>query len=226
MAAETFFARWSRRKSEANQEVAAVPVVPEADAPTEDAPTLEQVAALGVHDDFTPFVARGVDETVRRAAMKKIFSDPHFNVMDGLDTYIEDYHKFVPMTATMIAALNHAKDLLDPLATIAREEAANAGRLPPSRAAMAPVAGNTAANAQAARAAASAAAGADAAQAADAAPAAGAAAAADVASAAGAAGRAAGGSPTDAGTVAPQGARVTIFPAESQDADEHTDQSL
>jgi len=219
VAAETFFARWSRRKSEANQKVAAVPVVPEADAPTEDAPTLEQVAALGVHDDFTPFVARGVDETVRRAAMKKIFSDPHFNVMDGLDTYIEDYNKFVPMTATMIAALNHAKDLLDPLATIAREEAASTGTLPASRAAMAPAAENTAANAQAARAAAPSAAAAAAAQAVDVAHDAGSAAsaapagdAADVASAAGA--------------VAPQGARVTIFPAESQDADEHTDQSL
>lgn len=131
MAAETFFARWSRRKAEATQAA-------EEPAPAEEVrevapPTLEQVAALTVSDDFTPFVARGVDETVRRAAMKKLFSDPHFNVMDGLDTYIEDYNKFEPMTPAMIAALNHAKDLLDPLAAIAREHAASAGTLPPQR---------------------------------------------------------------------------------------------
>lgn len=125
MAAETFFARWSRVKADSRQE----PVVPEADggtssavdAPAEravPAPTLEQVEGLTSDSDFTPFVARGVDETVRRAALKKLFADPHFNVMDGLDTYIDDYNKFEPLTPLMVAALNHAKDL------IAREFAA------------------------------------------------------------------------------------------------------
>lgn len=122
MAAETFFARWSRVKTEVRQE----PVVPDAvaeapsaeEAPAVPAPTLEQVAGLTSDSDFTPFVARGVDETVRRAALKKLFADPRFNVMDGLDTYIEDYNKFEPLTPLMVAALNHAKDL------IAREFAA------------------------------------------------------------------------------------------------------
>ena len=125
MAAETFFARWSRVKAEARQE----PVVPDIAAeppsvegapaePEAPAPTLEQVESLTPDSDFTPFVARGVDEAVRRAALKKLFADPHFNVMDGLDTYIEDYNKFEPLTPLMVAALNHAKDL------IAREFAA------------------------------------------------------------------------------------------------------
>lgn len=128
MAAETFFARWSRVKTEARQE----PAVREADAvaPSDEevpaeapaeaaaAPTLEQVEGLTQDSDFTPFIARGVDETVRRAALKKLFADPRFNVMDGLDTYIDDYNKFEPLTPLMVAALNHAKDL------IAREFAA------------------------------------------------------------------------------------------------------
>jgi hypothetical protein len=126
MAAETFFARWSRVKSAAHPEPvattpedAAPPVVaPTGAADAVPAPTLEQVAGLSVDSDFTPFVARGVDEAVRRAAMKKLFSDPRFNVMDGLDTYIDDYNKFEPLTPLMVAALNHAKDL------IAREFAA------------------------------------------------------------------------------------------------------
>lgn len=122
MAAETFFARWSRVKSETSPgpiEPALPSVQDAADSPELPAqPTLEQVDGLTGDSDFTPFVARGVDEAVRRAAMKKLFSDPRFNVMDGLDTYIDDYNKFEPLTPLMVAALNHAKDL------IAREFAA------------------------------------------------------------------------------------------------------
>jgi hypothetical protein len=120
MAAETFFARWSRVKAEspapdlAASDTVGVPA-PSTQAaadPQAPAPTLEQVASLTTESDFTPFVARGVDEAVRRAAMKKLFADPHFNVMDGLDTYIDDYNKFEPLTPLMVAALNHAKDLI------------------------------------------------------------------------------------------------------------------
>jgi hypothetical protein len=134
MAAETFFGRWSRRKHEAAQadvvpvDVAPAPAVAPAVVPTNaqddlPAPTLEQVAVLEQDADFRPFVARGVDEGVRRAAMKKLFTDPHFNVMDGLDIYIDDYSKSDPIPAAMLLAMNHAKDLLDPLGTIARENA-------------------------------------------------------------------------------------------------------
>lgn len=132
MAAETFFGRWSRRKAEVAQAEAApaavvapvapvaLPVPAEAETPL---PTLAQVAELPEDADFRPFVARGVDEGVRRAAMKKLFTDPHFNVMDGLDIYIDDYSKSDPIPAAMLLAMNHAKDLLDPLGTIARENA-------------------------------------------------------------------------------------------------------
>ena len=130
MAAETFFGRWSRRKHEAAQaeavpvDVAPAPAVVPANAQDDlPAPTLEQVAVLEKDADFRPFVARGVDEGVRRAAMKKLFTDPHFNVMDGLDIYIDDYSKSDPIPAAMLLAMNHAKDLLDPLGTIARENA-------------------------------------------------------------------------------------------------------
>jgi len=124
VAAESFFARWSRQKAAAGGFIA-----PSHDAPGPDLPapqesaaepdpetrplvTLEQVAQLTPDSDFSPFMARGVDEGVRRAAMKKLFADPRFNVMDGLDTYIDDYNKFVPLTPLMVAALNHAKSLV------------------------------------------------------------------------------------------------------------------
>ncbi|MFC7515579.1 DUF3306 domain-containing protein [Herbaspirillum sp. GCM10030257] len=126
MEAESFFARWSKRNAEAAEEkqaAIAVPASVSVSQPVTDAlpkppPTIEDVATLTSDSDFTPFVARGVDENVRRSAMKKLFTDPHFNVMDGLDVYIEDYNKFDPIPPAMLAALNHAKGLLDPLSQL------------------------------------------------------------------------------------------------------------
>jgi hypothetical protein len=120
MSADDFFSRWSRRKQEAAEEKkqdAAPDANAAAAAPAEalPPPTLDDVAALNHDADFRRFVAPGVDETVRRSAMKKLFTDPHFNVMDGLDIYIDDYNKFEPLPAAMLAMLEHAKPLLDPL---------------------------------------------------------------------------------------------------------------
>jgi len=44
--------------------------------------------------------------------LKKLFSEPQFNVMDGLDTYIDDYSKPDPMPEAMLRGLNQAKELL------------------------------------------------------------------------------------------------------------------
>ncbi len=117
MSAGDFFNRWSRNRTETVVEPAA-PSAPAADAvPAAELPppTLEDVAALGHDADFRRFVQPGVDETVRRSAMKKLFTDPHFNVMDGLDIYIGDYNTYEPMSAAMVAMLVHGKQLLDPL---------------------------------------------------------------------------------------------------------------
>jgi len=126
MSAESFFERWARRNAEAASEKHAAPVAPAAapetapvqQPPPPPPPTLDDAARLTTDSDFRPFVARGVDESIRRAAMKKLFADPRFNVMDGLDVYIDDYSKFEPLPAAMLAALNHAKGLLDPLAQL------------------------------------------------------------------------------------------------------------
>ncbi|OGB13205.1 MAG: hypothetical protein A3E51_04440 [Burkholderiales bacterium RIFCSPHIGHO2_12_FULL_67_38] len=141
MAAEddsNFFSRWSRRKVQVRsgiplppeppaQPVApvavvaatpvAAPVVPAAPAP-EDAPaeppptpTLEDVARLSLDGDFKPFVARGVPAEVRNAAVKKLFTDPRYNVMDGLDIYIDDYSKPSPLSAAEMAKMVGAQFL-------------------------------------------------------------------------------------------------------------------
>lgn len=62
-----------------------------ATAPAAPLPTLADVAKLQADSDFSPFMSQGVPSAVKNAAMKKLFANPHFNVMDGLDTYIDDY---------------------------------------------------------------------------------------------------------------------------------------
>ncbi|WP_420473585.1 DUF3306 domain-containing protein [Noviherbaspirillum sp. ST9] len=121
MDAESFFDRWSKRNADAAAERQAA-LVPDEPLPP---PTLDDVALLTPEADFSRFVAPGVDETVRRSAMKKLFADPHFNVMDGLDVYIEDYHNFTPIPAAVLAALDHARSLLDPLALLAPPDEAS-----------------------------------------------------------------------------------------------------
>jgi hypothetical protein len=78
-------------------------------------PTLDDVAALGPDADFARFVMPGMDEGVKHAAMKKLFADPRFNVMDGLDTYIDDYGIPDPIPASMLRRMvqSHALGLFD-----------------------------------------------------------------------------------------------------------------
>jgi hypothetical protein len=80
-------------------------------APPAPAPTLADVQALHADSSFAPFVARDVTPEVRNAAMKKLFTDPHYNVMDGLDIYIDDYSKPDPMPAAMLRQMASAKFL-------------------------------------------------------------------------------------------------------------------
>ena len=124
-APENFFNRWARRKAESEQTTAvdrhALPVgSPHSDAALPavqaltTAPTLADVGLLARDADFSCYLANGLDPAVRRAAMKKLFSDPHFNCMDGLDIYIDDYTKASPVSATMLAGLAHARSTLNP----------------------------------------------------------------------------------------------------------------
>lgn len=72
-------------------------------------PTLADVAKLTKDSDFSRFVGKDVSPDVRNAAMKKLFADPHFNVMDGLDIYIDDYSIPSPMSKDFARTLASAK---------------------------------------------------------------------------------------------------------------------
>lgn len=134
-----FLSRWARRKALAREgaplpDAPVVPVVPvpappsvspppqpaavasatpaEAPEPPTPAPTMDDVAQLDAGSDYSAFVAQHVDPQVRNAAMKKLFfSDPHFNVMDGLDTYIDDYNRADPLPRALMRQLRQARSL-------------------------------------------------------------------------------------------------------------------
>ncbi|SCC91018.1 conserved hypothetical protein [Thiomonas sp. X19] len=73
--------------------------------PAAPAPTLDELRALDHSADLRRFVAAGVDEGVRRAALRKMFQAPQFNVMDGLNTYTDDYNVASPIPAAMLERL-------------------------------------------------------------------------------------------------------------------------
>lgn len=106
---ETFFARWSRLKKTAAEVVENPPVAAPAASQAVELPSIESLTS---ESDFTGFFRAKVDEKLRRAALKKMFQDPHFNVMDGLDVYIDDYSLPDPIPETMLAKLEHVKNIL------------------------------------------------------------------------------------------------------------------
>jgi hypothetical protein len=115
---ENFLTRWSRVKTEARDGSATRPATAPAEAVPDKArsdappPELPPVEKLTLESDFSGFFHPKVDEDMRRAALKKLFSDPHFNVMDGLDVYIDDYSKTEPIPAAMLASLKQAQRIL------------------------------------------------------------------------------------------------------------------
>ena len=135
---DNFMSRWSRRKSlqrqglPAPEPTAAAPAAAPADSERASAdgaaaaapagvttqsvqppaaappPTLHDVSLLTRDSDFSRFVKPGVSADVRNAALKKLFTDPRYNIMDGLDTYIDDYNKPDPLPLSMLRKMAQA----------------------------------------------------------------------------------------------------------------------
>jgi hypothetical protein len=113
MSDDNFLSRWSRRKHQVRrgaevEEAPAPPPAPPAAAEgravateASEAPEAPVVTppleSLTPESDFAPFMNPKVDKGVRNQALKTLFSDPRYNVMDGLDVYIADYSKPDPL---------------------------------------------------------------------------------------------------------------------------------
>ena len=137
--ADGFLGRWSRRKAgkqdelaeksaEATPAPAVIPASPDSEvlppASLEDVEKIDRFAP-----DFSAFMKPDVDPAVQQAAMKKMFTDPHFNIMDGLYIYIGDYSKPDPLPPGMLERmvqsdmLNLFRKPADELAKEANQEA-------------------------------------------------------------------------------------------------------
>jgi hypothetical protein len=146
---DNFLSRWSRRKHLANAgrapaeaepspaepvpppaAVPAAPVIPAAPAArspaapaTSGREPLPPVESLTSESDFTRFMAPDVDGDVRRNALKTLFSDPRFNVMDMMDVYVDDYSKPDPLPESWLGKLEQMSRLGDRAGRDREEEA-------------------------------------------------------------------------------------------------------
>jgi hypothetical protein len=68
---------------------------------------------LTPESDFTPFMRSEVDPGLRRQALRTLFRDERFNVMDGLDVYIDDYSKPDPIPPEWLGKMNQMARLGD-----------------------------------------------------------------------------------------------------------------
>lgn len=122
---QSLVSRWSRRKSAARarhrranhaddgqaldaasaDDGSEEPRAGEQDSPTDaDMPSID---SLGEGSDYRGFLSPRVSESLQRAALRKLFQSPRFNVRDGLDDYDGDYTRYLPMDDDTVTA--HAK---------------------------------------------------------------------------------------------------------------------
>ncbi|MGH8851619.1 MAG: DUF3306 domain-containing protein [Casimicrobiaceae bacterium] len=87
---------------------AAGPATPPATA------ALPPIESLTIDSEYAPFFKPHVAEATRRAALKQLFRDPRFNIMDGLDVYIGDYTQPDPIPPEMMKQLAHVRHIFDP----------------------------------------------------------------------------------------------------------------
>lgn len=118
---ESFLQRFHRRKLEARglvvapedpaaaQSETAVPSDAAAPGPVpeptdDDMPPLE---SLDEGSDYTGFLSSKVSESLRRAALRKLFHSSAFNVIDELDDYAEDFTTFEALGDVITAEMRH-----------------------------------------------------------------------------------------------------------------------
>ncbi len=94
---------------------------PSATAEEIAAPALPPIESLTIDSDFSAFLGPRVDPAIKLQALKRLFRDPRFNVMDGLDVYIDDYSIPDPLEPEVARALAHARYVFDPPRTRVNE---------------------------------------------------------------------------------------------------------
>jgi len=76
--------------------------------------SLPPLSSISLTEDFTPFMQAKVPQALKQQAFKALFKEPHFNVMDGLDIYIDDYTQFEPISPEVMNTLSSWKTIMNP----------------------------------------------------------------------------------------------------------------
>jgi hypothetical protein len=128
---EPFLHRWSRRKHAVARDAAMAPAAPNDEhavarsepavsspvgnvASADPPPPLPPVESLTFESDFRAFLEPHVGENLKRQALRKLLHDPRFNVMDGLDVYIDDYSVPSPLEPDVMRGLAQARYIFEP----------------------------------------------------------------------------------------------------------------
>lgn len=101
---EAFLSRWSRMKREE-------PIEEKKSERESPAPALPPVDSVTPASDFAGFMHPKVKDELRRLALKKLFSDPHFNVPDPFEPFSGDWTGEA-LPPEMLKNLNQARTLL------------------------------------------------------------------------------------------------------------------
>lgn len=104
---EDFLGRWSRLKREQREQPA-----PEKKEIQDKPPELPPVDTLTSESEFSGFMHPQVKDALRRVALRKLFSDPHFNTPDPFEPFSGDWTVGEPITDEVMASLNQARTLL------------------------------------------------------------------------------------------------------------------
>ena len=145
---DAFLSRWARRKAAARTGSDPDAAVGEASLETEaladaasanaDAPAVSEdeqdagaeltdedmppVSSIDENTDMSGFFSPKVTQAVKKAALKKFFHSPIFNIVDGLDDYDDDFRNFEALGDIITADM---RGQMEREAERAREAAAN-----------------------------------------------------------------------------------------------------
>lgn len=131
---EPFLSRWSRRKQASREQPSAPAVAPDEEAaahpleaqaavepaghpeeglPGDEPPELPPLESLTEESDFSAFMHGTVDPALRRLALRKMWGNPKYGIVDPLDPFRADFAAFTPLGDIVTSDMKfHAERLL------------------------------------------------------------------------------------------------------------------
>jgi hypothetical protein len=147
---EPFLSRWSRRKQASREQSSEPAVAPdegtaahplvetqaavepaghtEEGPPRDEPPELPPLESLTEESDFSAFMHAAVDPALRRLALRKMWGNPKYGIVDSLDPFRADFAAFTPLGDIVTSDMKfHAERLLRKELEKAAEAAEAAG---------------------------------------------------------------------------------------------------